>query len=88
MIKVLLPDGDVGEVNEEDFEDFRTNYLNEKEEKPESKSDLKELMAELTSAIQAKGEHQLIDPIKKIIVKAVKRNTLGLIQGCELEIKR
>lgn len=28
------------------------------------------------------------EPIKKIIVKAVKRNTLGLIQGCELEVVR
>jgi methionine salvage enolase-phosphatase E1 len=84
VIKVLLPDGDIGEVNEEDFEDFRADYLKENEDP----SELKTVMAELTSAIQARGEHQLLDPIKKIIVKAVKRNSLGLIQGCELEVMR
>lgn len=80
MIKVKLKDGEIGHVKEEDFEAFRKEYLREDEDKP----DFKELMSDLSSQIAAgNGE-----PIKKIIVKAVKRNSLGLIQGCELEVMR
>lgn len=71
-IKVQLADGEVGYVNEEDFEDFRKEFLGEGED-----TDLSSVVASLKS-----------EPIKKIIVKAVKRNTLGLIQGCELEVVR
>jgi predicted DNA-binding antitoxin AbrB/MazE fold protein len=72
MIKVKLKDGEIGHVKEEDFDAFRKEYLGEEEE------DLSKVVAAIKSEA----------PIKKIIVKAVKRNSLGLIQGCELEVMR
>jgi hypothetical protein len=84
LIKVKLPDGETVHVKEEDFDSFRKQYLGEDAEKDE---ELKTVVADLSAQIAAKsGQGMVISPIKKIIVKAVKRNALGLIQGCELEV--
>lgn len=48
----------------------------------------KEFLGEGNEDLSAVVSALKAEPIKKIIVKAVKRNTLGLIQGCELEVVR
>lgn len=64
--------------------DGDVGYVNEEDFDAFRKEYLNE-DAELSEVVTAMKSES---PIKKIIVKAVKRNTLGLIQGCELEVVR